>query len=133
MAKAITAAVAEAAVVAEAAADMDPAKASVTAAGVAVARGAHRSYDQPPWVLDDPFALQLVGSQWAAVQAASEAALPAVALRQSRASVVARSRYAEDQRRGPLVQPGQFSACATSNQRRSSRLRLASWRANEQI
>jgi methyltransferase (TIGR00027 family) len=75
---------------------MDPAKASVTAAGVAVARGAHRSSDQPPWVLDDPFALQLVGPQWPAIQAASEAALPGVAVRQSRASVVARSRYAED-------------------------------------
>jgi O-methyltransferase involved in polyketide biosynthesis len=45
--------------------------ASATAAGVAVARGAHRSYDQPPWVLDDPFALRLVGPQWAAIQAAS--------------------------------------------------------------
>jgi methyltransferase (TIGR00027 family) len=75
---------------------MDPAKASATAAGVAVARGAHRSYDRPPWVLDDPFALRLAGPQWAAIQAASEAALPGVAVRQSRASVVARSRYAED-------------------------------------
>jgi methyltransferase (TIGR00027 family) len=75
---------------------MDPAKASATAAGVAVARGAHRSYDRPPWVLDDPYALRLVGPQWAEIQAASEAALPAVAVRQSRASVVARSRYAED-------------------------------------
>ena len=75
---------------------MDPVKASATAAGVAVARGAHRSYDQPPWVLDDPFALRLVGPQWAEIQAASKAALPEAALRQSRASVVARSRYAED-------------------------------------
>jgi len=75
---------------------MDPTKASATAIGVAVARGAHRSYDQPPWVLDDPFALQLVGPQWAEIQAANEAALPKVALRQSRASVVARSRYTED-------------------------------------
>jgi methyltransferase (TIGR00027 family) len=76
--------------------DMDPAMASATAAGVAVARGAHRSYDQPPWVLDDPFALLLVGPQWAEIQAASEAALPPAALRQNRASIVARSRYAED-------------------------------------
>lgn len=75
---------------------MDPVKASATAAGVAVARGAHRSYDQPPWVLDDPFALRLVGPQWAEIQAANEAALPQGAVRQSRASVVARSRYAED-------------------------------------
>src|SRR5487761_1542126 len=75
---------------------MDPAKASATAVGVAVARGAHRSYDQPPWVLDDPFALQLAGPQWAEIQAASEAALPGAAVRQNRASIVARSRYAED-------------------------------------
>jgi methyltransferase (TIGR00027 family) len=75
---------------------MDPAKASATATGVAVARGAHRSYDQPPWVLDDPFALQLAGPRWAEIQSASEAAFPQTALRQSRASVVARSRYAED-------------------------------------
>jgi methyltransferase (TIGR00027 family) len=75
---------------------MDPVKASATAVGVAVARGAHRSYDRPPWVLDDPFALRLVGPRWAEIQAANEAALPAVAVRQSRASVVARSRYAED-------------------------------------
>jgi O-methyltransferase involved in polyketide biosynthesis len=75
---------------------MDPAKASATATGVAVARGAHRSCDQPPWVLDDPFALQLAGPRWAEIQSASEAAFPETALRQSRASVVARSRYAED-------------------------------------
>jgi methyltransferase (TIGR00027 family) len=61
-----------------------------------VARGVHRSYDQPPWVLDDPFALPLAGPRWAEIQAASEAALPPVAVRQSRASIVARSRYAED-------------------------------------
>ena len=75
---------------------MDPAKASAMVTGAAVARSARRSYDQPPWVLDDPFALRLAGQRWAEIQAASQAALPEVALRQSRASVVARSRYAED-------------------------------------
>jgi methyltransferase (TIGR00027 family) len=75
---------------------MDPARASATAASVAVARGAHRSYDEPPWVLDDPFALLLVGPQWVEIQAASQAALPPVLLRQNRASIVGRSRYAED-------------------------------------
>ena len=75
---------------------MNPVQASATAAGVAVARGAHRSYDQSPWVLDDPFALQLVGPRWTEIQAANEAALPEVAVRQGRASIVARSRYAED-------------------------------------
>src|ERR1700683_5199411 len=67
---------------------MDPAKASATAAGVAVARGAHRSCDQPPWVLDDPFALQLAGPRWAEIQSASEAAFPETALRQSRAGLL---------------------------------------------
>ena len=47
-------------------ADMDSARASATAVGVAVARGMHRSCDQPPWVLDDRFALQLAGPGWAA-------------------------------------------------------------------
>src|SRR5712691_4690869 len=75
---------------------MDPAKTSAAAAGVAVARGAHRSFDQRPWVLDDPFAFGLAGPRWAEIQAASEAAFPGAAVRQSRASVVARSRYAED-------------------------------------
>jgi len=75
---------------------MDLVQASATAAGVAVARGAHRSYDQSPWVLDDPFALRLVGPRWTEIQAANEAALPEVAVRQGRASIVARSRYAED-------------------------------------
>jgi len=75
---------------------MDPAKASAMVTGAAVARSARRLYDQPPWVLDDPFALRLAGRRWAEIQAASQAALPEVVLRQSRASVVARSRYAED-------------------------------------
>jgi hypothetical protein len=71
---------------------MNPAEASATATGVAVARGVHRSYDQPPWVLDDPFALLLAGPQGAEIQAASEAALPPAALRQSRASTGSRHR-----------------------------------------
>jgi methyltransferase (TIGR00027 family) len=75
---------------------MDPASASTTAVGVAVARGIHRSCDQPPWILDDRFALQLAGPGWAPVMAASRAAFRPAALRQSRASIVARSRYAED-------------------------------------
>jgi len=77
-------------------AGMDLVKVSATAAGVAVARGVHRSFDQSPWVLDDPFALRLAGPQWAEIQASNEAALPEVAVRQGRASVVARARYAED-------------------------------------
>jgi len=77
-------------------ADMDSARASATAVGVAVARGMHRSCDQPPWVLDDPFALPLAGPGWVQIQAASRAGFPLAAVRQGRASIVARSRYAED-------------------------------------
>jgi len=77
-------------------ADMDSARASATAVGVAVARGMHRSCDQPPWVLDDRFVLQLAGPGWAQLQAGSRAAFPLAAVRQGRASIVARSRYAED-------------------------------------
>jgi methyltransferase (TIGR00027 family) len=64
--------------------------------GVAVARGMHRSCDQPPWVLNDPFALELAGPGWAQIHAASRAAFRPAAVRQVRASIVARSRYAED-------------------------------------
>jgi methyltransferase (TIGR00027 family) len=64
--------------------------------GVAAARGIHRSSDQPPWVLDDPFALPLAGPGWGPIMAASRAAFRPAAVRQSRASIVARSRYAED-------------------------------------
>jgi len=56
----------------------------------------HRSCDRPPWVLDDPFALQLAGPRSAQIRAASRAAFPLAAVRQGRASIVARSRYAED-------------------------------------
>jgi methyltransferase (TIGR00027 family) len=76
--------------------NMDPAEASATAVDVAVARGIHRSFDEFPWVLDDPLALSLAGPSWAQIHAASQTAFAPEALRQSRASIVARSRYAED-------------------------------------
>lgn len=61
----------------------------------AVARGIHRLWDDPPWVLDDPFALPLVGDGW------EELARQSVALArppyQARAGVLLRSRYPEDQ------------------------------------
>jgi hypothetical protein len=70
-------------------ANMDPAKASATAVDVAVARGIHRSRDEPPWVFDDPFALPLAGPSWAHIHAASQTAFAPEAVRQSRASIVA--------------------------------------------
>lgn len=61
----------------------------------AVARGIHRLWDDPPWVLDDPFALPLVGGGW------EELAQQSLALAQppyqARAGVLVRSRYPEDE------------------------------------
>jgi hypothetical protein len=37
---------------------------STTAVIAAVGRGDHRLSDPPPWILDDPFALMLVGPEW---------------------------------------------------------------------
>lgn len=62
----------------------------------AVARGAHRLWDQPPWIFDDPFALILVGPGWEAIAAASRAAAREPVVRQGQAGVLVRSRYAED-------------------------------------
>jgi methyltransferase (TIGR00027 family) len=75
---------------------MDVGKPSATAMAVAVSRGSHRAYDEPPWVLDDPFALSLAGSAWRDIQASDEAAFGEQMRRQNRSSIVARSRYAED-------------------------------------
>jgi hypothetical protein len=40
---------------------MDAGRPSATAMAVAVSRGSHRACDEPPWVLDDPYALSLAG------------------------------------------------------------------------
>lgn len=64
--------------------------------GAAEARGTHRLRDRPPWVLDDPFALVLVGPEWEEIAAETRAVVREPLARQGRAGVVARSRYAED-------------------------------------
>jgi methyltransferase (TIGR00027 family) len=69
---------------------------SATAMMVAVQRGRHRLEDPPPWILDDPFALMLVGPLWPDLAAASRSRYSDELGRQIRASVTARSRYAED-------------------------------------
>jgi methyltransferase (TIGR00027 family) len=71
-------------------------RASMTAMAVAVIRDAHRAYDAKPWILDDPYALMLVGEQWRDIRAAQIATHPEAAWRQQRAGNVVRSRYAED-------------------------------------
>lgn len=75
---------------------MDVARPSTTAMMVAVSRDAHRVYDAPPWILDDPYARVLVGPAWNDIRASSEATLPESVRRQVRAALVVRSRYAED-------------------------------------
>ena len=68
---------------------------SIAAIGVAVRRGLHRLEDPPPWILDDSFALVLVGPQWRDVAASIAAQYPERLVRLMRASLVVRSRYAE--------------------------------------
>jgi methyltransferase (TIGR00027 family) len=69
---------------------------SRTAMMAAVARGRHHFEDEPPWILDDPLALIMVGPKWQDMAAASRSRLPQEIDRQARASVAVRSRYAED-------------------------------------
>lgn len=74
---------------------MQTGRESRSAMSAAVARAVHRLEDDPPWILDDPFALPLVGRGWEDL-AASGARLADPPCR-ARAGVVVRSRYAEDQ------------------------------------
>ena len=69
---------------------------SRTAMITAVSRGQHRMADTRPWIMDDPYALSLVGPAWTTIQDTLSTALREPALRQMRAGTVARSRYAED-------------------------------------
>jgi methyltransferase (TIGR00027 family) len=71
-------------------------KPSRTAVMAAVTRGRHRLEDDRPWVLDDPFALVLVGPRWREIAERSAGRLDPRVLRTVRASIVVRSRYAED-------------------------------------
>jgi methyltransferase (TIGR00027 family) len=75
---------------------MDANQPSRSAMSAAVARGTHRLWDDPPWLLDDPFALVLVGPVWEAFAAASRALARLPVWRQGHAGVLVRSRYPED-------------------------------------
>lgn len=70
--------------------------ASRTALSTAVARGRHRLYDDQPWILDDPFALLLVGPEWREIEHRTAAVFPAPVTRAYLGSIVVRSRYCED-------------------------------------
>src|SRR5258708_32321990 len=62
----------------------------------AVLRGQHRLMHRPPWVLDDPFALILVGPEWPALMEFIRSTLRGPVLNEVMAPALARSRYAED-------------------------------------
>ncbi len=69
---------------------------SKTAIATAVDRGRHRLYDDPPLILDDPFALLLAGPIWKVVEKRTAALYPQAATREKIAGIVVRSRYSED-------------------------------------
>jgi len=69
---------------------------SRTAMLAAVARGLLRMEAMPPWVLDDAFALVLVGPAWQELRKGLISLFPAEVVREVLAAVCTRSRYAED-------------------------------------
>ena len=70
---------------------------SRTAMIAAVGRGMLRLEETPPWVLDDAFALVLVGPVWQELRERLASLLPGQVRREASAAVCTRSRYAEDQ------------------------------------
>ena len=69
---------------------------SRTAMLAAVARGLLRMDATPPWVLDDAFALVLVGPAWQELRELLFSLFPTEVIREVLAAVCTRSRYAED-------------------------------------
>jgi methyltransferase (TIGR00027 family) len=69
---------------------------SRTAMLAAVARGLLRLDATPPWVLDDAFALVLVGPAWQKLLKGPISLFPAEVVREVVAAICTRSRYAED-------------------------------------
>ena len=62
----------------------------------AVARGKHRLAEARPWILDDPFALILVGPIWQELSDRMASLFSAHLDRKANAGIVVRSRFAED-------------------------------------
>jgi len=62
----------------------------------AFSRGHHRFADAAPWILDDPFALLLVGPRWRRIAENSARIFPPDLDRRTRAGIALRTRYAED-------------------------------------
>ena len=62
----------------------------------AVGRGMHRQWHEQPWVLDDPYALPLVGPGWPDILALFDALVSKHIQQLIAGFLVARSRYTED-------------------------------------
>jgi len=62
----------------------------------AVGRGRHRLTEAPPWIVDDPFALVLVGPMWREIADLVTSLFPARLERRANAGLAMRSRFAED-------------------------------------
>src|SRR5689334_7448521 len=76
--------------------EVQPAEPSQTAKLAAIARGQHRLMYRQPWMLDDPYALSLVGPAWVQVWAGLRATFPDRVREEAMSGIVARSRYVED-------------------------------------
>jgi len=75
---------------------MNAERASQSAMSAAVARGTHRLWDARPWLVDDPFALQLVGAAWFGFAASARALVRPDVWRRGHTFVLLRTRYPED-------------------------------------
>jgi methyltransferase (TIGR00027 family) len=69
---------------------------SKSAMRTALSRARHRLEDDRPWVLDDPFALSLIGPEWRRLRDVADQAFHPALRRQVSAGVVVRSRFTED-------------------------------------
>ena len=70
----------------------------------AMARGLHRERYARPWILDDPYALPLVGPTWPELVARYESIIPKQYFELAISGIAARSRYVEDR-----LEAGDFS------------------------
>ena len=82
---------------------VQPAEPSQTAKFAAIARGRHRLTFRQPWILDDPYALSLVGAAWEQLWAELRAVFSDRVLEEAMSGIVARSRYVEDVLQGGNV------------------------------
>jgi methyltransferase (TIGR00027 family) len=62
----------------------------------AIGRGLHREWHARPWVIDDPYALPLVGPAWPQLLALYDAIVPRHLFELAVGGICVRSRYAED-------------------------------------